>query len=219
MTRSSSREPLVRHLRERLTRHGAPKRQLLIIVGLSGIVALLVSAAGLRLGLNSMMLRYPLAAICGYVTFLVLIRAWIVWQRGRWDADFEPEMLNVDILPDATIEGNTDSLFQGGRSGGAGASHQWSVSSGGSDASHGSSHVDVDLDELWPVALAAVCAVGGLLAIAYIVYLAPVLLAEVALDGAVVATLYRHMRKSDAGHWAATRCAARGCRRWCWSRP
>ena len=52
--------------------------------------------------------------------------------------------------------------------------------------------------------VAAVCAVGGLIAILYLVYTAPLLLAEVALDGAVVATLYRRMRRADAAHWAAT---------------
>jgi hypothetical protein len=154
----------------------------------------------MSLGLTSMTLRYPVAAICGYLTFIVLIRAWIAWQRGRWDVDLEPEMLDVvDILPD--VGTGNPSAFQGGRSGGGGASGGWSASgTDASNASRGGTTLDVDLDELWPVALAAVCAVGGLIAIAYIVYLAPVLLAEVALDGAVVATLYRRMRKADAGH-------------------
>lgn len=65
-------------------------------------------------------------------------------------------------------------------------------------------NVDFDLDELWPIALAAACAGGGLVAVLYVVYAAPILLAEVALDGAVVTALYRRMRRADAAHWAAT---------------
>ena len=68
----------------------------------------------------------------------------------------------------------------------------------------GGTFVDVDFDEFWPIAIAAVCAGGALIAIVYVVYAAPLLLAEVALDGAVVTTLYRRMRRADAAHWAAT---------------
>ena len=77
-------------------------------------------------------------------------------------------------------------------------------SDGGSTGAGGGSGIDVDLDDLWPVALAVVCTIGGLAAVVYVVYSAPILLAEVALDGAVVTTLYRRMQRADAAHWAAT---------------
>jgi hypothetical protein len=150
--------------------------------------------------------RYPLAAVCGYLTFIVLIRAWIAWQRGKLDpdVDIEPEVLDAVLQPG---ESSDDlELLRGGRSGGARASDQWMVGSSdsGAGSTGGGSHVDVDLDDLWPVALAVVCAIGGLAAILYVVYSAPILLAEVALDGAVVTTLYRRMRRADTAHWAAT---------------
>ena len=205
-TESVSRDALIERLRRRLTRHGAPRLQLLLIVGLAGSVAFLVSAVGLYAGLISMTVRYPLAAVCGYLTFLVLIRAWIAWQRGKWDPDVEidPELLDA-VLPQGESSEDFE-LSQGGRSGGGGASDQWTAGSvdSGSRTAGGGSHVDVDLDDLWPVALAVVCAIGGLAAIFYVVYSAPVLLAEVALDGAVVTTLYRRMRRADTAHWAAT---------------
>lgn len=153
-----------------------------------------------------MTVRYPLAAACGYLTFIALIRAWIAWQRRRWDpdVDIDPDMLDVDLSPGGASDDVP--LFQGGRSGGAGASDHWAEgsSNGATGRTGGGSHVDVDLDEFWPIAIAAVCAVGGFIAILYVVYAAPILLAEVALDGAVVATFYRRMRRADAGHWAAT---------------
>ncbi len=36
------------------------------------------------------------------------------------------------------------------------------------------------------------------------IYAAPVLLAEVALDAAIVSTLYRRLSKQDMSHWALT---------------
>lgn len=203
---SVTREELVGRLRNRLTRHGAPRLQLLFIISIAGTVGFLISAGALWLGLSSMTVRYPLAAACGYLTFIVLIRAWIAWQRGRWDpeVDIDPEVLDVDLQPGAASDDVP--LFQGGRSGGAGASDHWAEgsSNGAAGPTGGGSHVDIDLDELWPVAIAAVCAVGGLIAILYVVYAAPILLAEVALDGAVVAAFYRRLRRADAAHWAAT---------------
>jgi hypothetical protein len=51
------------------------------------------------------------------------------------------------------------------------------------------------------VIAAAVLVLGGVLALFYVVYGAPILLAEVALDAALVAGIYRKLRKEDARHW------------------
>jgi hypothetical protein len=58
-----------------------------------------------------------------------------------------------------------------------------------------------DLDELWWVVVVVVLLVGGLVAILYVVYMAPVLLAEVALDAALVSAMYRRLHRRDVGHW------------------
>ena len=75
------RDELVGRLRIRLTRQGSPRFQLLVIVVLAGSAAFLVSAVALRLGLASMTVRYALAAACGYLAFIALIRTWIVGGR------------------------------------------------------------------------------------------------------------------------------------------
>ena len=49
-----------------------------------------------------------------------------------------------------------------------------------------------------------VCVAGGAVAIGYVIYAAPLLLSEVALDAAVASTLYRRLRKDDVSHWAVT---------------
>jgi hypothetical protein len=55
--------------------------------------------------------------------------------------------------------------------------------------------------------IAGVLALGLLLASVYVVWLAPSLLAELLLDGALSYTLYRHLRRDALGqprHWVQT---------------
>ena len=66
----------------------------------------------------------------------------------------------------------------------------------------GVSALDLD-DGLW-LARRAACAVAGLVAIGYVIYMAPVLLAEVALDAAIISVLYRRLRRDEQGHWLTT---------------
>jgi len=132
----------------------------------------------LEFGVTQMGLRYFGATLVGYLTFLLLLRAWIAYERRDWHIDGD--------LPDVGARGESakDSLFGGGRSGGGGSAGSWNNPSGGFD-----NDIDLDLgiDELWPLVLAGICAFAGLTAILYVVYAAPVLLAEVALDAALVA--------------------------------
>ena len=96
--RPAPREQLVLEIRGRLARLGEPRLQLLLILVLAGTAAFLASVAGLWLGVASMPLRYAIATVAGYVTFLALLRAWIAWQRGSWpDFDVGPDLLEIDL--------------------------------------------------------------------------------------------------------------------------
>ncbi|MDF3072080.1 MAG: hypothetical protein K0R38_7681, partial [Polyangiaceae bacterium] len=44
---------------------------------------------------------------------------------------------------------------------------------------------------------------GGIVALGFVVYSSPLLLAEVLLDVAVVGALYRKNQRHERGHWAA----------------
>ena len=77
----------------------------------------------------------------------------------------------------------------------AGASANWDV------PHFGAVDAGVDVDDAWPLVLAAAALLGGVLAMIYVVYAAPVLLAEIALDAALVAGIYRKLRKQDARYW------------------
>ena len=185
------RHHVVAEVRKRFIARGYPRVVVSLILALSGLAGFGVSASALAFGLDDMGLRYLAAATTGYLTFLWLIRVWIGLHRAGWHVDLDIP----DLTETASPGGNSMSAFGGGRSGGAGAGGSWD-----SAPSHFSG-VDVDLDEGWPVVLGVVCLLGGLLAMLYVVYAAPALLAEVALDAALVTGIYRKLRKEDARHW------------------
>jgi hypothetical protein len=188
-----TRESLVADVRTRFIAQRNPRLQILLIVAASGGVAFLASMGLLRAGLTHMGVRYPIAALVGYAAFLALIRIWIAWQRRSLDLPLD----GLDVGPARGAGGGSD-WFGGGRSGGGGGGGHWDGSSHGVE-----SGIDAgfNVDEAWPLVLAAVFALGGVLALGYVVYAAPVLLAEVALDAALVTTLYRKLRREDTRSW------------------
>ena len=176
---------------------GYPRLVVLFILGIAGLTAFGFSAWTLSVGLDEMGLRYLVATIVGYVTFLLLIRAWIALHRVR-----DPGGLDGLSLPDGgSPGGQVDAGFGGGQSGGGGASGNWESPS---DVLP-SIDLDVDAPEeavlVIPVILAVACLLGGVIAMFYVVSAAPILLAEVALDAALVTGIYRRLRKEDARYW------------------
>lgn len=182
-------------MRRRFVERGSPRLVLLLILSLAGLGAFACSVVALRLGLEQMWLRYLLATVVGYGLFLLLIRLWIAFHRGDW---------RLDDIPDPSFGsggGEGHSGFGGGGSGGGGASGDWSVGDAGL--------ADVpDLDDAWPVALVIVALAGGALLLIttlfYVVNVAPVLFAEVALDAALISSVYRRLRKQDVRYWLDT---------------
>ena len=191
--RTKPRQKLLAHVRKVFIANGYPRLVVSLILALSGLVAFSFSASALALGLDHIPLRYFAAAIAGYVTFLALIRVWIALHRIGWHVDLPLDGFGV---PGHAASDST-AMFGGGSSGGGGASAAWD------SAASGASKVDVgiDVDEAWPLLLALAFLLGSLLAMFYVVYAAPVLLAEVALDAALVTGIYRRLRKEDARHW------------------
>jgi hypothetical protein len=214
----ASRAALVAEIRARLLSESFPRVTMVVVVAIAGGGAFLFSALTLAAGLHSMPVRYGLAALVGYLAFAGLIRAWIAWQRGRLEPDFD--LLDLNLSIPSGRSGVGPSLFTGGRSGGGGASMSWAgdgpapvampviapppPSAGGAaveSVGHGASKV-FDADDLWPVILAAVLALGAIVAVGFVVVSAPTLLAEVALDAGLMSTVYRRLRRQDAGHWS-----------------
>jgi uncharacterized membrane protein YgcG len=209
------RDQLIARIADDLNRDTAPRLQLLAIMLLAGGVAFLVSVLLLWSAfdaLERMPLRYTVAALCGYLAFIGLIRIWIGLHRpARVDSSGHgPDLLDVvnpaDLLSSGSGVDEPRPLFSGGHSGGGGgASSQWSATgSRHTSGSGGSWGIDLDFDAAVWLVIAGACAAAGVIAVGYVIYMAPVLLAEVALDAAIISLLYRRLRRDEQGYWLTT---------------
>jgi hypothetical protein len=185
-----------------------PRLLVMIILGLTGVSAFLTSALLLRLGMTPMVVRYPVAIAAAYGVFIMLIGLWLWLQRQEPDMDdltegvLDGAMRNVDMTS-ASGGGNQLADISGG---GWSAGAPTPATSGGGSSSIDLPGVDVDLDldDLIWVVLAIVVLIAGLLAIFYIVYIAPVLLTEVLVDGLLAAGLYKTVKRAEGRHWMMT---------------
>ncbi|HYP90159.1 MAG TPA: hypothetical protein VEQ59_18440, partial [Polyangiaceae bacterium] len=153
----------------------------------------------------------------GYLFFLSFVRVWIAYQTRNWsfgrrkqrDYSGSLDIGNVE-LPDLSalgdLGGTADGAFTGGGGsfGGAGASGSFDVgtSSGGSSSSAIDGIGGGDGEGI-AIVIAVVALLGGLIALGFVIYSSPIMLAEVLLDFAVVGAVYRKNQRHQRGHWAA----------------
>lgn len=204
---SDSRSVLLARLKHRIESESWPRLQMMVIVALTGGAGLVASFALLRAGVDSMALRYPLALGFAYLVFLGLL--WL-WLHTRTE-----DYVDVPDLSGASSCSGDGAGFSGngGKFGGGGAGGSFDDASSSSlidnDAlpsvvrEAGSS---VDADELAIPLVVLALLLGTALASLYIVYAAPVLFAELLLDGMLACSLYRHLKATDRPHWLATAC-------------
>lgn len=178
------RDDLIRRVHARLMARTAPRLELLLIVLLAGAAAFFASVVSLNLGLTAMAWRYPIAVAAGYLTFIALIRVWIAFQRRRPDAGDLVDAADVASQPLQEVP-----AVQLGR---------------GREPSFSGLDLSPSWDDLWPLAVALIVIGVAAFAIMSVIYAAPLLLAEVALDAAIVGTLYRRLRREDSSHWVFT---------------
>lgn len=138
----------------------------------------------LQWGVSSMTLRYPMAIAVAYSVFLLLLRVWLRLKESGISSGLDFDIpINFDSS-DSTCENGSldlsgDSVFDGG-------------------------DFDFDPEELWLLILAVAAIIGGLLAAVYIIYIAPILLAEILVDGVLVAGLYKSLKGVEQTHWLQT---------------
>lgn len=226
----AGRQLNAKQVEERLLATSFPRLQMLLILSLAAVGTFLCSALLVRCGLKSMGLRYALAVLGGYLSFLSFVRVWIAYQTRNWafgrakqssrDAletrDMRDEVVDgldalskVD-LPDLSALGDLGSSAGGALSGGGGgfggggasSSFDVDLGSGGSDASDALDAVSGSDDAL-PIIIAVIALLGGVVALGFVVYSSPVLFAEVLLDVAVLGAVYRKNQRHQRGHWAA----------------
>ena len=199
----------------RLRQHGWPKLQMFLIVLLTGACGFLTSAGLLHLAeLKILWLRYALASLSAYLVFLALLRFWLFYKRtfsgfDLPDVNLDFSGANIDL---SGLGESGDFAFSGasGDAGGGGAGGSWDggdVSSLDTGGSHSSLFDGVSLDgDEGCLLLAAILllALGILVVALYFIYSAPVLLAELLVDGLLMSGVYREMQKREAGNWLPT---------------
>lgn len=216
-----------KQVEERLLATSFPRLQMLLILALAAVATFLCSATLVRCGLRSMGVRYALAVLGGYLSFLSFVRVWIAYQTRNWafgrakSAESERRGLGDEVvdgldavskldLPDLSALGNLGSSAGnalsggGGGFGGAGASASFDLDlgSGDGDASDALDAVSGSDDAL-PIIIAVVVLLGGVVALGFVVYSSPVLFAEVLLDVAVLGAVYKKNQRHQRSHWAA----------------
>ena len=185
---SQRRDAEVARVRERLLRIGSPRVRMLLIVMLTGACGLLASYLLLRAGLLSMPVRYTLALLVAYLAFLGLLRLFV----------------------DDVHAGNPDLPGSGGSGTYEPSSAQAStmhdvIDARGSRGGNGGWLDGIGLaDEFVLPLLLLIAALAVAFASAWIVASAPTLFAELFVDCALSAGLYRRLRTLEARHWLDT---------------
>lgn len=209
-----TRERKVERLRKFLLAHGSPRWQMFAILSITLVAGLLASVGMHWLGLNAMGLRYPLAVGFAYLVFIGLIGLWLSLQRRyskmRVAQPAQPRRTQSsdgastvgDLVYYGTdgIDDDTGILplpLFGGSSSPASSS-----SSGGGSALKSVGSGDGEGIAILVVVILIVVAVGtALIACAYVIWQAPVLLAEVLVNGGLLAGMARRLRPRDDQHW------------------
>lgn len=194
-----------------------PRLHMALILALAAVGAFLTSASLVALGLDRMGVRYALSVVGGYLFFLSFVRVWIAYQTRNWsfgrqkpeDRAGSNDPGNFD-LPDLSAVGGLGDAVGNGFSGGGGASGGAGASGSFGDAvpteesaSDALGAVGSGDGEGVVIVIAVVALLGGIVALGFVVYSSPLLLAEVLLDVAVVGALYRKNQRHERGHWAA----------------
>jgi len=176
----TSRRQLIDRIRQELEHRGYPRLQMVLLVSLTGGIGFLASFVLLHTGFETLSWRYGLSVAIAYVFFLLLLWLWLRTGAARYD---DLGDIVVDALQPST----------------SGHTHYRELPE----------LPDVgdlaDADELaipLGVLLAVIAVVATVLAASVsIVYSAPVLFAELVVDGVLAATLYRRLRRLDSRHW------------------
>jgi len=217
---SFTRGAEIRRLMAKLEGDGLPRLQMFFLVALTGLAGLASSFTLLHGGVDTMLVRYPLAVGCAYLVFLFLLWLWLRTAADDY-VDGPSDFPQFGGGGDGTAVGiDHDQVFSagGGEYGGGGASGSFQMDEtlpapsmpqvdipGGDSVGEAVGEVIGGADEgAIPLAIAlllAALAAVLLFATLYLVYLAPALFAELLVDGALSASLYRRMRGLQTRHW------------------
>lgn len=208
-------------VRARLTTRFGLRLHMTLLVALVFVAAFLTSRLLLAVGVTSMGARYFVASWAGYAIFFGLLRAWLWYVTAEPDPELHPDAapdsvahaVDPDAAPRSTpplrverreqgtldvADFGPDIPSLGGGSSGSGS---------GSSGSSGGFSLDVDGEGVIAVLIVIVvaCVAAVLLGAAgYIIYQAPSLLGEAAVELLLAGVLARSSRKVTTAGWGET---------------
>jgi hypothetical protein len=182
-----ARNSQIDRLRGTLVRDHYPRLQMALIVSLTGLAGLAASFFMLRAGLGAMGLRYLCAMGVAYIVFFLLLWIWLRWRADSLE------------LPDIGGDGAPSFRGEGGTFDGGGASGDYGSDSVGDTFGSVGDVGDVG-DAAIPLVVVALV-VGIAFSSFFVIYTAPLLFAELLVDGVLAASLYRGLRDVDRRHW------------------
>lgn len=197
----------IQRIRGDLERDSFPRLQMLLLVTLTGASGLVASYILLHAGFVEMWLRYLASFGVAYLMFLVLL--WL-WLRTRAE-----DYADLPDLSGSSSSGSSSSGTcyggKGGDFGGGGASGSFDAPSepitaiGDSGSSVGDALGTVAEAEEFAIPLAVLVLAAALaFSSLFMIYSAPVLFAELLVDGVLSASLYRRLRGLETHHWLET---------------
>ncbi|MGV3740893.1 MAG: hypothetical protein ACO1NO_01125 [Burkholderiaceae bacterium] len=202
----------IERARARLEWDGFPRLQMTFLVMLTGLAGFLASYCLLQWGVGQMWLRYLEATAIAYLVFLFLLWLWL-----RTSASDYVDAPDISGLLPRNGSGSAEPLSYAGGGGqfdGGGASGNFvgsfdSASTCDALLPSGSPVGDA-LDaaaqaEEFSIPLIVLVLIGAAcLSSFFVIYSAPVLFAELLVDGVLAASLYKRMRGLESRHWLST---------------
>ncbi len=197
----------IRRIRGDLERDSFPRLQMFLLVTLTGASGFVASYALLHAGFVEMWLRYLASFGVAYLMFLFLL--WL-WLRTRTE-DYA-DLPDISGSPSSgsgssgTCYSGKGGDFRGGGASGSFDSPSDSISViSDSGSSVGDALGTVAEAEEFAIPLVVLILLGAMLfSSLFMIYSAPVLFAELLVDGVLSASLYRRLRGLETRHWLET---------------
>jgi hypothetical protein len=198
MRRRIGRALEVERVRLRIERTRWPRVQMSLLVMITGASGFVASYLLFRLGVVEMGSRYALMVLIAYLVFLLLLWVWLRSAAREFENLSDLSDLDGGVAPRRGSIGQ-ETYFETSADGGT-----WTSSSDletGSDLFEGGLDAVGDTEGLAiPIALIALVA-GLLVSVFFVITSAPVLFAELIVDGVLSASLYRRLRGLEPAHW------------------
>jgi len=184
MTLPDSRTEAVNWLARYLRQKSQPRLLLFVILVFTGIVGAASSFLMLHAGLAAMYVRYPIAVLIAYLVFLLLLRLWQGHQAHQPDLAIHLEEIATEPKVHNTPNVQIDDKQLGSKRSFLDALDAMDLL-----------NIFDDAPGLLMCLLIAVIA-GALVLLGLVLSFAPMLLAEVLLDGLLVAGIWKRFKKS-----------------------